>query len=76
MAALLFRFTIIIIMRCKYIQQCRRILVMSGFGNIEMSCLNAHPAVEAILVEHWSTNIAKRGISGHDDRRVGPHQSH
>jgi len=49
---------------------------MSGFGNIEMSCLNAHPAVEAIPVEPWSTDIAKRGISGHDDLRTGSRQSY
>ena len=44
---------------------------MSGFGNLEMSCLRliAHPVVEPIWVEHWSTDIAKRGIAGHDDRR-------
>lgn|GEM_PF-6216162 len=43
---------------------------MSGFGNIEMSCLSAHPVVEAVLVEHRSKDIAKRGITGHDVDRA------
>ena len=44
---------------------------MSGFGNLEISCLRllAHPVVESIWAEHWSTDIAKRGIAGHDEHR-------
>ena len=51
---------------------------MSGFGNLEMSCLLliAHPVVEPIWVEHWSTDIAKRGIAGHDDHRTGAYKSY
>ena len=65
-------------MRINEEEGCRRILVMSGFGNLEMSCLRliAHPVVEPIWVEHWSTDIAKRGIAGHDDHRTGAYKSY